>query len=286
MADFPFTVLDTSRLGVEPRCQACGAGASVSFNWRYANERRCPEDLSRIQLFVDWMELRRGSLHRCSVCNEVWHLDGNAERMTHVDPQRLPLILEWNKAAIVLPPSVALTVQGIGPTPPDTYGNGIEQRVTPCEVVTQSGERFQNAVICVQLDAPVQEHMNFRLGTEIAQLKESLAALPRDVRVASSRAPEMRMGFSPTLIVMPDGRRFVMNGMTNFMAVPGYAASEARLADGSYFSEIPTPSLIPNPNDVTFFIVDGDPGWVAVAGTAVGPTSAPRRWLRKLFRRE
>ncbi|MFC3673805.1 hypothetical protein ACFOOT_20495 [Novosphingobium pokkalii] len=242
--------------------------------------------MSRIQQLVHWIELRRGSLHQCIVCSEVWHLDGNAERMTHVHPKRLPLVLEWNKAEIVLPPSVVITVESIGPTPPDSYGNGIEQRVTPCEVVTHSGERFRNAVICVQLDAPVQEHMKFRLGTEISQVKESLSALPRKVREASSRAPEMRMGFSPTLIVMPDNRQFVMNGMTNFMEVPGYAASEARLADGSYFSEIPTPSLIQTPNDVTFFVVDGDPGWVAEARTVVGSTSAPKRWLRKLSRRE
>jgi hypothetical protein len=286
MADFPFTILGTSRLGVEPQCKACGAGASVSFNWRYANERRSSEDLSRIKLFVEWMTLRRGSLHHCSVCRAVWHLDGNAERMTFVDAERLPLVLEWNQTAIVLSPAVALAVQRIGPTPPDTYGNGIERRVTPCEVVTQLGERFQNAMICVQLDAPVQEHLNFRLGTEIAQVKESSAALPRAVREASSRAPEMRMGFSPTLIVMPDNRRFVMNGMTSFMAVPGYRASDARLANGGYFSETTTPSVIQTPNDVTFFIVDGDPGWVAGSGIYVREASAPKRWWRKLFGRE
>jgi hypothetical protein len=261
MSDSPITVLGTSWLGVDPRCQACGAGESVSFNWRHANERRSPEDLNQIALFVHRTALRRGMLYRCRVCDEVWHLDGDAAWMTHVGSERLPLVLDWNGAPIILPPALGDVIERIGPTPPDLYGNGKERRVTPCEVITRSGERFETAMICVQQDAPVQDHMRFRLGSEIAEVSESPFALRRAVREASSRADEMRMGFYPTLIEMPDGQRFVMNGMTSFMATPGYVAADAQVVDGSYFSENPVPSVVEAPNDVVYFIVDGDPGW-------------------------
>lgn len=239
----------------------------MSFNWRYANERRSPEDLSQIALFAYWKELRRGTLYRCRVCDEVWHLDGDAERMTHVQSERLPLVLDWNRKPIVLPPAVSNVIERIGPTPPDVYGNGKERRVTPCEVISRSGERFETAMICVQQDAPVQDHMRFQLGSEVAEVSESSFALPRAVREASSRAEEMRNGFSPTLIEMPDGKRFVMNGMTSFMATQGYTASDAHVVNGSYFSEHPTPSFVETPNDVIYFIVDGEPGWT------VGPSA-------------
>lgn len=283
MATSSFTLLGTSRLGVEPRCQECGAGSSLSFNWQYANERRSPEDLRQIGLFVDWRELRRGKLYRCSICDEVWHLDKDAQRMTHVQAERLPLVLAWSAETIALPGAISAVIQRIGPTPPDVYGNGRERRVTPCEVTTRSGERFDKAMICVQPDAPVQDYLRFRLGSEVAEVNASPFALPRVVREASSRAHEMRMGFSPTLIEMPNGRRFVMNGMTSFMAEHGYTASDARVVSGSYFSEHPTPSFVTPSSDVTYFIVDGDPGWTPAPWTATKATSPRKGWLKRLL---
>lgn len=283
MSKSSFTLLGTSRLGVEPSCQACSAGALVSFNWRYANERRSPEDLSHIGLFGDWQELRRGQLHRCRVCDEVWYLDGDAERMTHVQSERLSLVLEWKAAIITLPAAISAVIQRIGPTPPDVYGNGREQRVTPCEVITRSGERFDKAMICVQRDAPVQDHLRFRLASDIAEVKQSPFALPRMVREASSRAHEIRNSFSPTLIEMPDSRRFVMNGTTSFMAEQGYKASDARVVSGDYFSKNPVPSFVEPPSDVVYFIVDGDPGWASEPPQIRKPASPRRGWLKRLL---
>jgi hypothetical protein len=274
MTESLFTVLETSRIGVEPGCGACGAGAFVSLNWRTANERRSPEDLSQIAQFAQWEALRRGALYRCRACNEVWHLDGDAAWMTHVQAERLPLVFGWNRAPLILPPDLCDIIERIGPTPPDLYGNGKERRVTPCQVINRSGERFERAMICVQQDAPVQDHMHFRLGSEIAEICESPFALPRAVREASSRADEMRMGFYPTLIKMLDGKRFVLNGMTSFMAIQGYTAAEAQVVDGNYFDEHPAPSVVETPNDVTYFTVDGDPGWTVELSADGEPTSS------------
>ena len=260
MSESSFTAMGTSRLGVEPRCQACGAGASLWFSWRHAHERRSPEDLRSISLFAYWRALRRGKLYKCSLCDEVWHLDEDAKRMTHVGSERLPLVLDWNREASALPAAMSDVVRRIGPTPPDVYGNGSEHRVTPCAVTTHLGEYFDKALICVQRDAPVEDGLRLHLGSEIAEIAESPFALPLSVREASSRAHEVRMGFSPTLIEMPDGRRFVMNGTTHFFVAPGYAASDARAVAGSYFSEPIPPSLVETHNDVIYFVVDGDPG--------------------------
>lgn len=210
--------------------------------------------------------------------------------MTHVDDSRVELVLAWDAAPITLPADLVDIVQQIGPTPPDVYGNGRERRVTPCAVKTRSGETFERAMICVQGDAPVEDHMRFRLGSEIACIQESAFALPADVRRASSLAPEMRMGFSPTLIEMPDGQRFVMNGMTSFMLVEGYAAKDAQVTSGSYFQENPPPAFIETPKDIVYFIVDGEPGWVAEEPATVGTSAvraAPKRrtWLNRLFGR-
>lgn len=283
------TYLSSSRLGAEARCSACGAGATMYFNWRYAQERRSDEDVARIELFEPWQDLRKGSLYRCRVCQATWHLDGHGGRMTHVEDSRLNLVLSWNAEPISLPGHLVSIVDQIEPTPPDVYGNGIERRVTPCAVRSKSGEVIENAMVCVQPDAPVESWMQFRLGSEIADIRPSANALPLAVRRASSRAGEMRMGFYPSLIEMPDERRFVLNGMASFMVVEGYDARTASTVDGSYFAESPPPDFVNKPEDLVYFIIDGEPGWPleedANVGEAMPATRSNRRsWLGKLLR--
>jgi hypothetical protein len=181
--------------------------------------------------------------------------------MTPVSPERPRLVLDWDLEKTAMPSDISEIVERIGPTPPDLYGNEKTRRVTPCKVATRSGEVFETAMICVQLDAPDQDDRLFRLGSEIGEVSPSAFALPREVREASSRAHEMRMGFYPTLIEMRDGKRFVMNGMTSFMVEQGYAASDALVIDGNYFSEDPAPKVVGTPPNLVYFIFYGDPNW-------------------------
>lgn len=277
-----FTTIGTSRLGVEPNCKACGAGATVSFNWGFAHERDSPEDAERVAPFIRWELLRRGSLYRCDLCSEVWHLDGGGQTMTYVSSARLSLVREWDRSPIELTGDLEARLERIGPTPPDVYGNWSDRRVTPCKVITTAGEEVDPAMVCVQLDAPVQDYLHFRLGSEIADIGESAFALPLDVRLASSRAGEMRMGFSPSLIEMPDGKRFVLNGMTSFMKDRIYKAADARGAAVSYFAEDPPPAFLHSP-PITYFVVDGEPGWVSEPSSRLRPARRPS-WLRRLFK--
>lgn len=278
-----FTAVSSSRLGAEPTCQACRAGGVVWFNWAFTQERESAEDQARLAAFVPWRGLRRGTLFRCIVCDEVWHLDGRGQGMTHVPGERLPLVFGWDEEPICLTEDQQARVEQIGPTPPDTYGNGSDRRVTPCRVTTTAGEIVDPAMVCIQLEVPVQTGFDFRLGSEVADVAESEFALPLDVRLASSRAEEMRMGFSPSLIDMPDGKRFVLNGMTSFMAEEGYNACDARVATGNYFAENPPPAFAQQPA-ITYFVVDGDPGWVRQQPSR--PLAAkPSAWLRRIFKR-
>ena len=278
-----FTILGTSRLAGEANCSSCGAGATLSFSWVFAQERRRPEDAERLASIIKWQSLRRGWLYRCHACHEVWHLDGGGQTMTHVNSAKLPIVFEWDREPIRLADELEARLEQIGPTPPDVYGNGNDKRVTPCKVSTITGEQVDPAIVCVQLDAPVQDHMHFRLGREIADIQDSEFTLPLEVRLASSRAEEMRMGFSPSLIEMPDGKRYVLNGRTSFMAEPGYSASDAQVAEGSFFDEDPIPAFLRSP-DVTFFIVDGEPGWESQQSSQKQPTQR-RSWLRRLLSR-
>lgn len=252
----PFIVHGRYRLGTVPSCASCRAGSQVSFNWGYAASRQAHVDLEYLSHFTRWQDLRRGRLYRCKICNQCWHLDGNNQRLTHVADERLPLVLQWGKQPIVLPARLAKVLDEISSTPPDIYGNGSNQRITPCTIETKSGECFQFAIVCIQQDAPVFDEWNIRLASEIVEISPSPFALPRDVRMASAQAEENRMGYSPSLIEMPDGRQFILNGRTNFMNEPAYKAADARIA--RHLRGNSTPSLVSTP-DITYFIADGDP---------------------------
>jgi len=148
---------------------------------------------------------------------------------------------------------------------------------------TIAGEIFETAMICVQREAPVDSNKQFRLGSEISRIYETPFALPVAVRKASSRAREIRMSFLPTLIAMPDGRRFVLNGRTSFMAVEGYNAEEAKVASGNYFEQKPLPAFVEKPKDLVYFVVDGEPGWIAEEAASFSEVPQRRSWLQKLL---
>ena len=136
-------------------------------------------------------------------------------------------------------------------------------------------------MICVQPDAPVEDWMTVRLGSEIASITESPFALPLSVRKASSLAEEMSMGFSPTVIEMVDGRKFVLNGASSFMTIAGYRGRDAEVAGSNYFGEEPRPGFVETPANLTYFVVDGDPGWrpIAPSRSETGRSVGWFRWI-------
>lgn len=277
------TTQGNSRLGANPTCTLCGAGAIISLNWALAREHRRAQDVERLSAFISWRRLRRGELFQCEACHELWHLDGGCQILTHISPARLPLILEWDRQSIKLREDWKYRLDQIGSTPPDLYGNGTDRRVTPCKVVTILGEQVDPAMVCVQLDAPVEHHMQFRLGIDVAGIEESEFALPFEVRSATSQAEELRMGFSPSLIEMPDGKRFMLNGRTNFMSEHGYAASDARKSKKVDLAAEPPPPF-PHSPDITYFVFDGEPGWTSSRTSHDRPkkgTSLLRRLLKR-----
>jgi hypothetical protein len=245
------------RLGAEPTCRSCGAGATTAFSWANATRPAGAGDDARVEPFVRWQPLRRGTLYRCEACDACWHLDEAREWMTHVPDQRLRLVLDWNREPIKLSSDVTALLAAIGPTPPDIYGNGNGQLVTPCSVETTSGERTDLALLCIQKDAPVQHGLEFRLASEIAHVSHSPYALPRAVREASSRTEEVRMGFSPLLIEMPDGSRLILNGRTSFVVEDCCQAAQARVVVGNAsYGDLP-PRFAKHPAGITYFVADG-----------------------------
>ena len=175
--------------------------------------------------------------------------------MNFVPRDRLSIIRDWNEQQIILSPAHLKELERIGRTPPDIYGNGSRFHETPCGVVTKSGERIDLSVISRQNHAPFEEQRQYRLASEIDDIYASPYALPLAVRIATSKADEIRMGLAPTLIEQPDGQLILLNWRQNFFVREGCKASDVVLAERQLDMNAP-PEIYSSQKNITYFVAD------------------------------
>ena len=272
-------ILSRSRSGVPATCKLCLAGKLDSFNWTNAKSTWAKAKFNQTDAkfyeagtkanagttreinvpppgaFVIFQSLRYGTLYRCKICGEVWYLDGTEGMMSFVQQARVPLILKWSEQEIVLSETILAKLDAIGRTPPDIFGNGCQYSETPCGVQTILGESIDLAVVSFQQHAPFESWRESRLGSEIADVYESPYALPLDVRIATSQADELRMGFAPTTVEVPDGRQFTLNWRPNFWARSDCRASDVKLSRQPV-DWANLPEGVPTPTNIAYFVAD------------------------------
>lgn len=247
--------VSSSRLGRTPDCPDCETGSLVSFNWKYAKKESRPDRIRDLSVFIVDRQLRWGALYRCKTCNKSWYLDGDAEFMNFVEEDRLPLIKQWNEHQIYLSLEQDATLDKIGRTPPDHYGNGANFHETPCTVITKSGERVDLAIISRQKHPPFEDWRQYRLASEIDEIFPSPFALPLAVRMATSVADEIRMGFAPTLVEMPNGNSVVLNWRHNFIVRSDCNAGDVVLSQRRINMDT-SPEIYSSPKNIIYFVAD------------------------------
>lgn len=207
-------------------CQSCGAGGIYSFGWEQAQSSPYPQMRRDVSVFVRPRRLRHGTLYECVSCGQPWYLYGEPAVMNIVPRERLALIEKWNERPIILQQGHMDQLLAIGETPPYPYGSSRHCQETPCSVTTADGEQIDLAIVSMQRHAPFEDWREYRLGSEIAMVRPSPDALPLAVRMASSQADEVRMGFSPTVIDLPRGEWLVLKGRASFLVWTGCENSE------------------------------------------------------------
>lgn len=249
--------VSSRRLGRNPVCEICGAGSTISFNWEYAKTTNRPDAKRDLSIFIHPQELRWGTLFRCMSCGQPWYLDGEAQFMNFVPRNRLALICKWNEYQIRISQEHLSKLEVIGRTPPDLYGNGAQFHETPCGVLTKSGERIDLAIVSMQRHPPFEDWRQYRLASEIQDIYPSTYALSLAVRIATSKADELRMGFAPTLVEQANGQLIILNWRQNFFMKEGIDARAIKLSQRRLDMKNP-PEIYSPPKNITYFIVDAD----------------------------
>lgn len=244
-----------------------------------------PKIRRALDTFQPIERLRWGALFKCKACDQPWYLDEDGI-MNFVPRDRLPLIREWNAHQIVLLPKHVRDLERIGRTPPDIYGNGAQFHETPCGVATKSGERIDLAIISLQRHAPFENHLQYRLASDIDEIYASPYALPLPVRIATAKADEISMGFAPTLIEEPDGKLVTLNGRQNFFVSESCKASDVALAEHRSGMKAP-PEIYLLQKEVTYFVADWEvkgQGKTQPSNLSFNTDYQEAGLLRKLFR--
>lgn len=240
----------------EAACGSCLTGRVYSFNWEFANAQQSASDWPSpdVSKFQHESDLRAGGLYRCLICGSHWYLDPAHYMMNSVEDGRLPMVLRWSESDLRLTQDIETTLSQIGQTSADVYGNGSQYKSFPCSVRTHSGEFIPIAIVSKQTHAPFEHHRSYRLSSDIACVQPSEFALPLNVRVATSQAHEVGMGFAPTILQTADHLRLTANWTTNFVSIPGVDARKIVIAKNQrYFDD--TPAVIDEPRPV-YFVAD------------------------------
>lgn len=256
------------------RCRLCGAGGLKSFNWQYAKEppsdSTCnifnwpygkvhpPVYTSYVYEFVK--KLRTGSLFKCKSCSNPWYLDENELFMNFVQKTRLELIEQWNASPITLPAEQLQILKKIGSPPQNIQERSKEYCETPCKVITKNGEVFDFAIVTQQSTPPFEEYRKYRLASDIQEIQVSPFALSLDVRIATTQASEINMGFAPTIVEKPNGQQMVFNWIEHFYDYTDCLASDIKVIKDFYYwydsSDIYKISIYHRSTEITYFIAD------------------------------
>ncbi|GLQ50904.1 hypothetical protein ACFFJT_06350 [Dyella flava] len=175
--------------------------------------------------------------------------------MNHVPPERVDLIRQWNERKIALTEEHLSAINAIGATPPDVYGNGRQYRETPCAITTIHGSSFDLAIVSIQEHASFEEWRHCYLASDIKEVRPSPFALSHEIRVATSRADEIRMGFAPTVVELPSGEIVALNWRQNFLVKADCDASQVIISQRRLDWREPPP-VLNTPPGIVYFVAD------------------------------
>jgi hypothetical protein len=151
-----------------------------------------------------------------------------------------------------LTPDLLEKAKKIGATPYRIIPGEVSHLMVPCKVVTRDLSIVEMSLVCFQKIGPVESwQKHVRAASEIIDILPSEYALPYRIRLATTKAKEIRMSYSPTAIKAKLWERFNLNGTTNFF---DYREIKGKDISKSWFFSINSLTFTDNTDKITFFI--------------------------------
>jgi hypothetical protein len=207
-------------------CPACDSPNVICTNFSsFNNDYSGP--------FLDLKTLKIGRLVQCESCKTIWFVDNSESQIDTVPQNRLQTVEDWNNKKLEIQSEHLKVLSEIGCTPPDHYGNLKEFISIPCKCILDNGQIIDNAIVSIQRKPPVglmyYNNDNFYFIDQVKSIEHSDLALPLDVRIATAKGDEMRMGYAPTVVVAPNNQMYITNWTTNFFFEDGIKGQDIKM---------------------------------------------------------
>ncbi|MFS0838122.1 hypothetical protein [Paenibacillus sp. 1P03SA] len=215
-------------------CPQCSGKRYISFNWARFQHGSDAESKQVQRALKIERQLKHGWEYACVNCGSRWYLGRDGIMMSYIHPSKAGLVEHWNAGTYEVSDEIWDELGKIGATAQSSIAGGRTSAEVPCRVTTVRGETFDMAYVSFQSRPPIdlwQDGRRIRFCDEVASVEPSPYTLPAEVRLATSRAAEIRMGYAPTAVQAPDGHLFQLNWANDFFASGPYKGEDLKLTD-------------------------------------------------------
>lgn len=238
-------------LDLKKNCPFCEEKSTVKYNFQ--------NSLNEIK------KLKFGGILKCPKCRTSWFLDENKEFLNIILEENINMLKRWNNKKLKPSNKILQKLKDIGATPPDIYGNQKEFIRIPCKCRFINGEVLDKCIISFQKKPPLESDYNKNLLKRIKYLDEienifpSKYALNKNLRVLTTQAKEIRMGFAPTRAKAPNGSHYILNWTTDFFDMDGIKGGKLIFVNNSEVKHEREMIYDKTPyDDITYIIGDWD----------------------------
>jgi hypothetical protein len=194
-------------------CPLCAEKNCISFIWQDTLTNKDGHLAALAKHLVYLRPVKFGKLYQCPKNRLYWYLEDSTQRITQVPAVCENVFLSWCEHWLKLSFEQIAALREIGGIERDHYGNGAGEIKVPCKITRADGVVFDPAIVLVTNLPPMHEQRpNQILGRPDDLIEPSDYALPLDVRMATARAEEIRMGFMPTRISTKNGQNYILLG--------------------------------------------------------------------------
>ncbi len=202
-------------------------GQIIEFNIIYAQEGKNQDIKAIYDELVFLEDIGFGKIFQRKDNGDFWHLDPNQTIARYITSGQLDLFHKWDSQVLLPTDEQFEILKQIGGLPSSPYALYPDSLQFPASVTTKSGEQIDLCLFHFCQAPPFQRYFRkVLLLSDIADISASELALNHDLRLASTLAGEIRMGFSPFMVKTNTGRFITYNGTTQFASTGDIKGNE------------------------------------------------------------
>ena len=162
-------------------------------------------------------EMSFGKIHRRKDNGDLWHINPNETIARFITNDQLDLFHKWVKQALLPTDQQFATLKQIGGLPSSQYSLYPDNLQFPARVTTNNGQQFDLCLFHFSQSPPFQPYFKkVLLLSDIIDVAPSELSLSHNLRLASTKADEIRMSFYPFMVRTSTGSLITYNGITQF----------------------------------------------------------------------